>query len=442
MSARILIIEDEDVIRQQLVKLLTRRGYLIDEAGSVSDAERLGLGSYELIIADVRLPGVQGTEIIERAAPTPVLIMSSYGSIRSAVECMRRGAADYVAKPFEHEELILTVERVLQKSLAERQAAALKSTVARDYPITGIIGECAAMQDVAQRIHRVAAAEVTVLIHGESGTGKELVARAIHERSPRAVGPFVAVNCAAIPESLIEAELFGHEKGAFTGATARKAGLFEAAHGGTLFMDEIGELSPATQARMLRVLQEGEVRPVGSTQTRRVDVRVLAATHRDLAAMVREERFRSDLYYRIKVTDIYLPPLRERDGDIERLTEYFLDKCRRRSGRPQLRLSAEARQAIHDYRWPGNVRELGNAIERAVILCDGDRIDSADLALPGYATAEVAAASPGELSLDDYFREFVLRHQEALSETELARRLGISRKTLWERRARMGLRRS
>lgn len=445
---RILIIEDEEVIRRQVAKLLTRRGYVVDEAGSVDESERLGLDRYELIIADVRLPGVQGTEVIERARPTPVLIMSSYASIKSAVDCMRRGAADYIAKPFEHDELLLTVERILQRGLADRQNAALKSAIERDYPIGGMVGDCAAMREISQLIHRVAAADVTVLIHGESGTGKELVARAIHELSSRHNGPFVAVNCAAIPETLIEAELFGHEKGAFTGATMRKSGLFEAAHGGTLFLDEIAELSPATQARLLRVLQEGEVRPLGSTQTRRVDVRLLAATHRDLMAMVGEERFRGDLYYRIKVTDIRLPPLRQREGDVDRLTDHFLDRSRARIGRSAVRLSDGARHAIHTYGWPGNVRELANAIERAVILCSDDLIRPEDLALPEIAhprgapsAGAMRPAGGSGLSLDAYFREFVLRNQGQLSETDLARSLGISRKTLWERRLKMGIKR-
>jgi len=436
---RILVIEDETLIRRQLARLLTRRNYLVDEAGTVAEAERLGLDVYDLIITDVRLPGAEGTEIIQRAHPTPVLIMSSYASIRSAVDCLHRGAADYIAKPFDHDELLVIVERILQRGLADRQAAALKSAVARDYPISGIVGDCPAMQDVASRILRIAAADVTVLILGESGTGKELVARAIHEHSARANGPFVAVNCAAIPETLIESELFGHEKGAFTGATSRQAGLFEAAHGGTLFLDELAELSAATQARLLRVLQEGEIRAVGATQTRRVDVRVLAATHRDLTALVAEERFRSDLYYRLKVTDVLLPPLRDRGGDIDRLTQYFLDKSRARSARQGVRLSDAAREAIHRYRWPGNVRELANTLERAVILCNDDLIQAEDLALPGIVVDKPTTAA--NLSLDDYFRDFVERNQNQLSETELARQLGISRKTLWERRGKMGLKR-
>lgn len=439
---RILIIEDEALIRRQLARLLTRQHYLVDETGSVAEAERLGLETYDLIIADVRLPGVQGTEVIERARPTPVLIMSSYASIRAAVDCLHRGAADYIAKPFDHDELLLIVERTLQRGLTERQNAALKSAVARDYPIEGIVGDCTAMRDVAARVRRIAAADVTVLILGESGTGKELVARAIHENSARKAGPFVAVNCASIPENLIEAELFGHEKGAFTGATARKAGLFDAAHGGTLFLDELGELSTATQARLLRVLQEGEVRPVGATQIRRVDVRVLAATHRDLAAMVAADRFRSDLYYRLKVADIALPPLRERGSDIDLLADYFLDRSRRKSARPEIQLGDDAREAIRRYRWPGNVRELANTLERAVLLCNEDRITPADLALPGVAVQPASApATDASLSLEAYFRDFVLRNQSRMSETELARQLGISRKTLWERRSRMGLRR-
>jgi DNA-binding NtrC family response regulator len=401
----------------------------------------LGLNGHDLIIADVRLPGVLGTELIQRAAPTPVLIMTSFASIRSAVECMQQGAVDYVAKPFDHDEMLLTIARVLKHSQLRRQNAALTSDLARHYPVRGIVGESPAMKSVFDRIQRVAATDVTVLVLGESGTGKELVARAIHDASPRASGAFVAVNCAAIPENLIEAELFGHEKGAFTGATQRKEGLIEAAHGGTLFMDEVGELAAAVQARLLRVLQEGELRSVGSTQLRRVDVRVLAATHRDLDQMVRDKTFREDLYYRLRVMEIRVPPLRERGEDIERLAQYLLDRTAAKLNRGRLRFTAQALSALRGYAWPGNVRELGNAIERAVILGDGETIDAAHLALPNSSAAAMApaAASGQATSLEDYFRSFVLANQDRMTESELARALGISRKTLWERRIKMDL---
>jgi DNA-binding NtrC family response regulator len=435
--SRILIVEDEDVIRQQLVRLLARHGYQTAEAGSVAEAEALGLDSFDLVVADVRLPGVQGTTLISKAAPTPVLIMTSFASIRSAVECMQQGAADYVAKPFDHDEILLTIKRILGTALLTRQNAALKSTLARDYPISGIIGECPAILDVFDRVRRVAPADVTVLVLGESGTGKELVARAIHELSPRREGPFVAVNCASIPENLIEAELFGFEKGAFTGATQKKQGLMEAAHGGTLFMDEIGELAHTVQSRLLRALQEGEIRAVGSTQNRSVDLRLLAATHRNLENLVREGRFREDLYYRLRVMEVHLPPLRERGDDIERLAQHFLLRACEKLNRPRLQLAADTLQVLRRYAWPGNVRELGNAIERAVILCDGPQILPAHLGLENRNPATPGASS--ELSLEAYFRDFVLKHQDHMTESELARRLGISRKTLWERRSRMNL---
>jgi len=442
---RILIVEDEDVIRRQLARLLTRNEYKVSEAGSVADAEALGLANFDLIIADVRLPGVAGTELIARAAPVPVLVMTSYASIRSAVETMQLGAADYIAKPFDHDEMLLTIARILKSGLQARQNAALKQDVERDWPTFGIVGRSPAMLEVFDRVRRVAATDATVLIRGESGTGKELVARAIHEQGARREGPFIAVNCAAIPENLIEAELFGHEKGAFTGALQRKEGLLAAASGGTLFMDEVGELAPGVQARLLRVLQEGEIRPVGSTQSRRVDVRLLAATHRDLEKMVQERSFRDDLYYRLRVVEIIMPPLRARGDDVELLARDLLDKAARRLSRAGLRLSERALAAIRRYHWPGNVRELGNALERAVILCDGPAIEPEHLAIPEerpvMSPTPVAAGSEGH-KLDDYFRNFVLANQHAMTESELARALGISRKTLWERRSRMNLPRS
>jgi DNA-binding NtrC family response regulator len=442
---KILIIEDERVIRSALRRLLERNGYEVTEAGSVPDAAKEGeFESFDLIISDLRLPGPPGTEVITRAGDTPVLIMTSFASIKSAVEAMQMGAADYVAKPFDHAELLSTVARLLESRRLKRQNAALKSDVQRAYPVSGIVGECRAMQDVFEHIRKIAPTDSTVLVLGESGTGKELVARALHEQSLRRDGPLITVNCAAIAESLIEAELFGHEKGAFTGAIERREGLVEAAHGGTLFMDEIGELPVAVQARLLRVLQAGEIRRVGAAHVARVDMRLIAATNRDLSQMVREGEFREDLFYRLRVMEIGLPPLRERGEDLLKLAHYMLEKVCGRLNRSGIAFSSAALEAIGDYPWPGNVRELENAVERAVILADGVEIDPELLAIQAFqeriaTKSERGTTAPPELSLDDYFVHFVLSNQITLNETELSRRLGISRKSLWERRQRLGI---
>ncbi|WP_163559914.1 sigma-54 dependent transcriptional regulator [Halomonas sp. NO4] len=452
--SRILIVEDEAIIRTALRRLLERHDYRVSEAGSVDDALALEPNGFDLVISDLRLPGEPGTELIARAAPTPVLIMTSYASMRSAVDALKQGAVDYVAKPFDHDELLETVARVLhqQASRYTEPPDITDKAGARHQ----MIGECSAMQAVYTRIRKTAPADVTVLIQGESGTGKELVARALHQQSQRTHAPLICVNCAAIPETLIESELFGHEKGAFTGASAARTGLVEAADGGTLFLDEIGELPLDAQARLLRVLQEGEIRRIGSVETRHVDVRLIAATHRDLRALSKTGEFRLDLYYRLNVMQIDLPPLRDREDDILMIADVLLEKACRRHGRSGLRLSRATRQEIRQYPWPGNVRELENALERGVILAEGHLIHPDDLGLtPGPASvarppaeptprslesaADDAAEGEEDLSLEDYFQHFVLEHQDQMSETELAQKLGISRKCLWERRQRLGI---
>ena len=440
--SRILIVEDEVVIRTELRRLLEKEGHTVDEAGAVADAEPRLADRYDLVIADLRLPGGPGTDLIRMAAPSPVVIMTSFATVRSAVEAMKQGAADYLSKPFDPDELLITVERLIREDQMRRKADALERDVARTFNVDGLVGECAAMQEVIARIERVAPTDATVLVLGESGTGKELVARALHKKSARVDGAFVAVNCAAIPESLIESELFGHEKGAFTGAVATSEGLVETAHRGTLFLDEVGELPPSAQARLLRVLQEQEIRHVGSSRSRTVDVRVIAATHRDLPRLVEEGAFREDLYFRLKVVDIRLPALRERGDDLEALSSHLLAKAKRRLGKPTVRLSDGAMDAIRAYAWPGNVRELENALERALILSDSTTIGVSGLGLPATSPRTAAAkrpAPPFVLSLEDYFKQFVLEHQGRASETELAKRLGISRKALWERRQRLGI---
>ena len=459
---RILIVEDEEIIRSAVRKMLTHAGYDVTDAGSVEEAEEHDLGSFDLIISDLRLPGAPGTEMIRRAPATPVLIMTSYASLRSAVDSMKLGAVEYIAKPFDHDEMLASVAAILARkstpAAADDRGAVTTKTVtqaAESDPASIMFGQCEPMQRVFTLIRKVAPTETTVLIQGESGTGKELAARALHLMSPRAAAPLISVNCAAIPESLIESELFGHEKGAFTGAVSARTGLIEAANGGSLFLDEIGELPAEAQARLLRVLQEGEIRKVGSTQSLKVSVRMLAATHRNLKAMTRTGEFREDLFYRLNVMQVRIPPLRDRQGDILILARRFLKRQGAKMGKPDLQFSADAVRTIERHRWPGNVRELENAIERATILCDSELITPALLDLNGDGDSEYipetlvagdneqtnaqVADSQGDLSLEDYFQHFVLENQDRMSETELAQKLGISRKSLWERRQRLGI---
>ena len=464
----ILIVEDETIIRSALRRLLERNQYQVSEAGSVQEAqERFSIATFDLIVSDLRLPGAPGTELIKLGQGTPVLIMTSYASLRSAVDSMKMGAVDYIAKPFDHDEMLQAVARILRDrqnapaAPAERgngkAAPGDKAASTAANGEIGIIGSCPPMQDLYGKIRKVAPTDSNVLIQGESGTGKELVARALHNLSRRAKAPMISVNCAAIPETLIESELFGHEKGAFTGASAGRAGLVEAADGGTLFLDEIGELPLEAQARLLRVLQEGEIRRVGSVQSQKVDVRLIAATHRDLKNLAKVGQFREDLYYRLHVIALKLPALRERGADVNEIANAFLARQSARVGRNDLRFGHDAEQAIRHYSWPGNVRELENAVERAVILCESPEI-SADLlgidielsdledddpfaVLPGTGSnASNTSHEPTEdLSLEDYFQHFVLEHQDHMTETELARKLGVSRKCLWERRQRLGI---
>jgi DNA-binding NtrC family response regulator len=370
--------------------------------------------------------------------------MTSYSTIQSAVDAMRQGAVDYISKPFNHDEIVLMVSRALEKTNIERQNTILKQEVARDYPIDGMIGSCEPMKKIVDLINRVAPTDATALILGETGTGKELVARAIHAQSSRKNNPLISVNCAAFADNLIESELFGHEKGAFTGALRLKKGLIEAANDGTLFLDEIGDLPFEAQANLLRVLQENEIRRVGSTKTIKVNVRILIATHKDLKQMVSDKLFREDLYYRLNVFELNLPPLRERAGDTQQLANAILTKMCRRIHRKAIQFSDEAYQQLSHYHWPGNVRELENVIERAVILCTDKVIHISDLGFKeSLATDSTNTVKLDRLehplSLDDYFITVVKKFQPQFNETELSKILGISRKNLWERRLRLNI---
>ena len=438
----VLVVEDEAVIRGTLKRLLERHSYRVSEAASVRESlDRFDVDKFDVVISDLKLPGAPGTDLI-KATTAPVLIMTSYSSIRSAIDSMKLGAVDYIAKPFDHGELITSLEKIIEEhgrqTLVDDNAHA---------PIAGMIGRCPEMRELFRRVRKVAGAGSPVLINGESGTGKELVARAIHDLSGRE-DPIVAVNCAAIPENLIEAELFGHEKGAFAGAAEARTGLVETADGGTLFLDEIGELPLTAQGRLVRVLQDGEIRKIGAVESRKIDMRLVAASQRDLKQLVAERRFREDLYYRINVMRLQIPPLRERGDDILELAWAILRGTCNRLKTSAMRFSKGAERAITSYHWPGNVRELENAIERAVVLAEGGTIGEDFLAMEksagnksgaGWFRGADSAEAGQELSLEDYFQHFVLEHQDSMTETELARRLGISRKCLWERRQRYGI---
>ena len=433
---KILLVEDERVIRAEIRRILTRDGHQVVDVASVPEAERECPESFDLVITDVRLAGETGDVLIERAGQVPVIVMTAYGSVSAAVDAMKRGAVDYLSKPFEPAALSAAVNRVLRHHPSRAQNGA----GANGDPYELVATQSSPMQEALRWARKVAPTEATVLILGESGTGKELIARAVHNQSARK-GAFVPVNCASIPETLLESELFGHEKGAFTGALGRQEGLIHAAEGGTLFLDEIGEIPQAAQVRLLRMLQQREVRRVGARKAEAVDIRLVAATHRNLPLLVEREEFRADLYFRLKVVEIELPPLCERGDDILALAEAFIARATAKLGRPPLDLDAGAAAAMKRYKWPGNVRELQHAVERAVILHESGPITEELLGLPSSSPPDpIAIGATGEdMSLEGYLRRFVLSHQDELSETELAKRLGISRKTLWERRQRMGI---
>jgi DNA-binding NtrC family response regulator len=382
---RILIVEDKDSLRAMLEEMLRAENLEVRGIASGSTAvETLRAGEpVDLVLTDWRLPGADGLAVLDAARaldPTiPVIVMTAFGSIEAAVDAMRRGAEDFITKPVDPDLLRLLVSRAIERRLRERESLQFEDNQSRTMP--AIIGESPAIRTVQAEAQRVATTDATVLLEGESGTGKELFARAIHELSSRRKRPFVAINCAAIPETLIESELFGHERGSFTGATARRLGKFELADGGTIFLDEIGELSPATQGKLLRVLQERSFHRVGGTISLQVDVRILAASNRPLDRMVAQGLFREDLYYRVRVFPIRIPPLRDRPEDIDPLVDWFLGHLPQELGKKGLRIAPAARERLRAYEWPGNVRELRNCLERAIILSDGGVIEERSLRL-------------------------------------------------------------
>ncbi len=383
--ARILIVEDKDSLRAMLEEMLKAEGLQVAGVGNGAQAvERLRGGERaDLVLTDLRLPGADGMAVLDAAIaldPTlPVIVMTAFGSIETAVEAMKHGAEDFITKPVDPDLLRLRVARAIERRARSRQSLLFAEAQSRTLP--PIVGESAAIRAVRAETERVAATDATVLLEGESGTGKELFAHAIHELSARRDGAFVAINCAAIPETLLESELFGHERGAFTGATGRRMGKFELADAGTVFLDEIGELTPVTQGKLLRVLQERSFHRVGGTVPIEVDVRILAASNRSLEKLVAQGLFREDLFYRVRVFPIRIPALRERPEDIDPLIDWFLDHLPQELGKKAVLLGAAARERLRAYDWPGNVRELRNCLERAIILADEGMIDEKNLRL-------------------------------------------------------------
>src|SRR5687767_11525126 len=396
-TPHLLFVDDEPALRSLMAERLSERGYEVVEAESGERAaELLDRFAFDVVITDLRLPGIDGTRVIEAARERypgiVAIVITGYGTVRDAVEAMKRGASDYVTKPFQFDELVHVLEKALEQRRLASENAYLRSQLEQRYQFGGILGRSRPMQELFHLLETVASANSTILVSGETGTGKEVVARAIHHNSPRKAHRFVALNCSAIPESLLEAELFGHVRGAFTGAVGARQGRFEQAHKGTLFLDEVGTMSTALQMKLLRALQEREFERVGDNQTIKVDVRVIAATNSELSRMVASGEFREDLYYRLNVIPIELPPLRERRDDIPILVKHFLDKYT--SGSP-VHMSQGAMRALMAYQWPGNVRQLENAVERAVALGTGrQEIDVADLPPEIQDTPQAGVSAP------------------------------------------------
>ena len=442
-KASILVVDDEPAMRLLLSSVLKDEGHDVTAAASGEEALQLiATRHYHLVLTDLKMPGISGLELLEQVKRddpgTAVIILTAFGTVEGAVEAMRKGALHYLLKPLANpDELRLTVRRVLEERRVTDEAATLRQATEAVFPFGEIVAGDAKMQAALELGRSVAPTDATVLITGETGTGKELMARAIHHWSPRAEQAFVAVNCAALAETLLESELFGHEKGAFTGAAAQRRGRFELAHGGTLFLDEVGEMSPALQAKLLRVLQERTLERVGGTKTVTVDVRVIAATNRDLRQMMAAKTFREDLYYRFSVFPIVLPPLRERPTDILPLADHLMHEVGRRLGKPIQGFTAEATALLQTYGWPGNIRELQNVVERAAILCREDRIGPTHLNLAPPA----APVSGGSKTLKDLEREAILAALDAHggNRRKAAEQLGIGLRTLYARLREYGM---
>jgi DNA-binding NtrC family response regulator len=451
-TKQILLVDDDESLRRVMQIQLEEAGYTVEAVPEAESAlTALGTESYPLVITDLIMPGMSGMELLHRIRQenpdAVVIMMTAFGTIQGAVEAMRSGAFDYITKPINYEELVILVQRALAHRSLVEEVRTLRASIDQKYGFESIIGCSKSLLYVLDLAGRAARVDSTVLIQGETGTGKELLARAIHYNSERAKAPFITINCGAIPRDLLESELFGHVKGSFTGAVAHKIGKVEAANGGTLFLDEIAEMPLELQVKLLRLVQEREVEKVGSPTTMKVDVRIIAATHRNLQAMIEDGAFREDLYYRLSVIPLELPPLRQRADDIPELVSHFFVKAKNRVGRPEVNLPVSLLPYFQRYTWPGNIRELENVIERIVVLSAGNEITLHDL--PDYLRKPKSPAEtynlelqPEGISLEAVERDLIQRAMEKFNwnQTQAARYLDISRKTLIYRLEKYGIR--
>ena len=448
MKRSILVVDDAEVMREMVSDLLVGRGYEVEAVSSAADAlERNSDRDFGCVLTDLQMPGMDGLQLLgalrERSPETPVVLMTSFGTIENAVKAMRLGAQDFITKPFESEHLLVTLERTFENRALQEENRRLRAAVERTASFGDLVGKSAAMNEIYALIRKISGNRSNILITGESGTGKEVVARTIHFTGNRSRQPFVPINCTAMPEGLLESELFGHVRGAFTGAHGAKKGLFETAHGGTLFLDEIGDMSPSLQGKLLRVLQDQEIRPVGGNHSIKVDVRLIAATNRNLRADIESGQFREDLYYRLNVIPVHIPPLRERPDDIPSLAKAFVERQGGDTPRP---LSEKAMRKLQRAPWPGNARELENCIERSLALADGSEIRESDILIPddpirvdgSLESSILQLAQEQRLTLHDLGDLYIQAVLESTQgrKSEAARILGVNRRTLYRRQER------
>src|SRR5580698_6527065 len=443
----ILVIEDEEKLRRVVGLHLSSAGFEVKAAGTAEDGLKLA-ADVDLILTDLKLPGMDGLAFIEKIRSqnmhTPVIVMSAFGTIENAVEAMKKGAVDFIPKPFSLDHLSVVVEKALEVRKLRDENRELRAALGQKYQFENIIGHSQVMQDIFATIVRVAGTRATVLLAGESGVGKDMIARAIHHHSPRRDRPFVKINCTALPENLMESELFGYEKGAFTGANMSKAGKFEQADSGTVMLDEIGDVPGNIQVKLLRVLQEREVERLGSNKTLHIDVRVIAATNRDLRAALEDGTFREDLYYRLNVVPIEIPPPRERKEDIPYLVRFFVDKLARENGGHVTSITDAAIDKLMQYSWPGNVREIENVIERSIVMTTGEKLDADDIRLDMNLRPRAQAGEAGlpeGMTLDAYEQELIRNalKQANNNKSQAARILGLTRNSLRYRLTQMGI---